>query len=185
MEDLCTAVDFSHCARIADTFSSSASAVVTTLARHRLPVLSNALSPAGDSVTRMDALQPFSYHRLARDGPIQAVVIDPPTASLDLALPIAALHAQMVACVRVPHVYVATPSDALRAWMRPRHDQGLLITLAGPPRGPTARRNVWLIIFRSPIIRDALLQAPPEDAAVTLASKLPTPTLWTPAAGGD
>jgi hypothetical protein len=73
--------------------------------------------------------------------PLQAVVIDPLTAALDLALPIAALHARMVACVRVPHAYVATPSAAKEAWMQPRRDHGLLITLAGPPRGPTACRN--------------------------------------------
>jgi hypothetical protein len=72
--DLCAAVDFSHCARIADTFGSDASAVVSTFARHQLPVLSNSLAAADSAVTHLDALQPYTYYRLAQGGPLQAVV---------------------------------------------------------------------------------------------------------------
>ena len=169
VEDLCAAVDFSHCARIADMFGASTSPVVTTLARHQLPVLSNSLPTADASVTHLDALQPFSYYRISQSGPIQAIIIDPPTAALDLALPLAAQHAQMVACVRVPYSYVSLPSAALQAWMQPLRDSGLLLTLTGPPSGPSARRSVWLIIFHSTIIRDALLRAPSEESAVALA----------------
>ena len=169
VEDLCAAVDFSHCARIADMFGTSTPPVVTTLARHQLPVLSNSLPAADASVTHLDALQPFSYYRISQSGPIQAIIIDPPTAALDLALPLAAQHAQMVACVRVPYSYVSLPSAALQAWMQPLRDSGLLLTLTGPPSGPSARRSVWLIIFHSTIIRDALLRAPSEESAVALA----------------
>ena len=93
---------------------------------------------------------------MQEDQQLDAVVMSPFFTVLDLALPLAVQHAQRVVCCHVPGHYVTNAPRARMDWLTQLQAEERLMLIVGLPRGPTGRRCMWLIIFRTKRLRDRM-----------------------------
>jgi site-specific DNA-cytosine methylase/transposase InsO family protein len=151
-------LDFSRCGVIVDPWAGT-KVVAEEFAKNGHAVISNDLSGAHHCELQEDALQPAFYRGLAqKHGRVDAFVFSPWFSFLDMAVPLAVLHAARVVCVHVPGHYITSPHPARLAWLRELQLRRRLRIVAGLPRGPTGRRCLWLCIFASPLVAEGMVR---------------------------
>ena len=151
-------IDFTLISSIVDTFSGGSTIKRVFKQESNVQVLCNDVDSGVEAYYHMDALQPSTYIKIKREYGLDAVIISPTFAFLDLALPLAVLHAEQLVCCHVPGHYFTCAPSARFEWMRQLQEQKRLHVLAGLPIGPSHRRCLWLIIFRSEAIKRVLLR---------------------------
>ena len=155
---LLAVLDFSRCGVIVDPWAGT-KVVAEEFAKNGHTVISNDLSGAHGCELREDALQPAFYRKLAQThGRVDAFVFSPWFSFLDLAAPLAVLHAARVVCVHVPGHFITSPHPARLAWLRELQLRRRLRVVVGLPRGPTGRRCLWLCIFASPLVAESMVR---------------------------
>ena len=122
-------------------------------------VTTNDLCAAYEADLHLDALQPATYAELERltAAPVDAVVTSPWFPVLDIVLPLLERCARSVVCVHVPGHYIASGVGPRYAYLQQLQRQGRLVVLFGVPRGVLGWRCAWLLIFKSPALKRALL----------------------------
>jgi hypothetical protein len=153
---LVQSVDFSHATRIVDMFSGGGNitrAFETMLGRS---IVCNDVNTRLTAEFHLDALQPSSYTAIAGQQGIHVVIMSPYFTILDLALPLAVQYAQHAVCCHVPGHYITDGPTARMQWLKGLSTQGRLAIIMGAPRGPSGRRCVWLIVYRSEAIKHAM-----------------------------
>jgi hypothetical protein len=151
-------VDFSLISSIVDTFSGTGTIKDVFAKEANLQVLSNDVDSRMEAYYHLDALQPSTYSKIKKEYGLDAVVISPTFAFLDLALPLAVLHANQLVCCHVPGHYLTGGPAARFEWMRHLQKQNRLHILSGLPVGPSHRRCLWLLIFKSEGAKRILLR---------------------------
>jgi hypothetical protein len=151
-------IDFTLISSIVDTFSGGSTIKRIFKQESDVQVLCNDVDSGVDAYYHMDALQPSTYIKIKKEYGLDAVIISPTFAFLDLALPLAVLHAEQLVCCHVPGHYFTCAPSARFEWMRQLQEQKRLHVLAGLPIGPSHRRCLWLIIFKSEAIKRVLLR---------------------------
>jgi hypothetical protein len=160
---LLAAVDFSTCQGFYDPFAGSGG-IATAFATEGYAVVQNDLNTHWGHSTCADALQPGHYIQ-----PPHVIVTSPPFDVLDIAVPLAARYAGVVACIHVPGHWIGGPRDARQDWLKQLAAEGRLHTILGLPRGDSHRRCAWVIIFSSAAKRQELLRVAPNSMGVTFA----------------
>ena len=155
IQELLLAVDFTGCRAILDPFAGDDN-IRTAFNAAELDVLTNDVNPLLDSDHHMNALQPSTYAALQEGQQLDAVVMSPFFTVLDLALPLAVHHAEQVVCCHVPGHYVTNAPRARMDWLGQLQAEERLMLIVGLPRGPTGRRCMWLIIFKTKRLRDRM-----------------------------
>ena len=151
-------IDFTLISSIVDTFSGGSTIKRVFKQESNVQVLCNDVDSGVEAYYHMDALQPSTYIKIKREYGLDAVIISPTFAFLDLALPLAVLHAEQLVCCHVPGHYFTCAPSARFEWMRQLQEQKRLHVLAGLPIGPSHRRCLWLLIFKSEAIKRVLLR---------------------------
>jgi len=95
-------------------------------------------------------LQPATYRSLGEvEGSLDAIVGCPPPGALDLALPLAAAHAQVV-LFRVPADYVLEAPWPRARWLDSMQRAGRLVFLQEPPEPrPGLSPWLWAVVYSS------------------------------------
>jgi hypothetical protein len=96
VQPLFTSLDFSSCSSFYDPFAGSGT-ISSAFQQQGYAVRNHDLNPYWGHATAADALQPDSYLL-----PYQVIVTSPPFELLDVALPLLAAKAAVVACIHVP-----------------------------------------------------------------------------------
>jgi hypothetical protein len=109
-------------------------------------VMSNDINRAHMVDMHADALQPGLYKQARQQG-MRSIITSPWFRLLDIAVPLAALSVELVACIHVPGHFVYSAHSARMSWLKRMHAQGRLAILHGLDRGPTGRRCLWLLLF--------------------------------------
>ena len=151
-------VDFTLLPSIVDTFSGTNTIKTIFKKEQNLQVLCNDVDDSMEAHYHLDGLQPSTYKKIKKEYGLDAVVISPTFTFLDLALPLAVLHAEQIVCCHVPGHYLTCAPLARFEWMRHLQNQNRMHILAGLPIGPSHRRCLWLIIFRSEAVKRLLLR---------------------------
>jgi hypothetical protein len=155
---LLAVLDFSRCGVIVDPWAGT-KVVAEEFAKNGHAVISNDLSGAHNCELQEDALQPAFYRGLAqKHGRVDAFVFSPWFSFLDMAVPLAVLHAARVVCVHVPGHFITSPHPARLAWLRELQLRRRLRVVVGLPRGPTGRRCLWFCIFASPLVAESMVR---------------------------
>ncbi|GLC44517.1 hypothetical protein PLESTB_000064800 [Pleodorina starrii] len=157
VEALVRAVDFGLCAGVLDPWAGKGT-VVRALQQKGYRVFSNDPFDGHVADRHEDPLQPGFYLRVQDVWPFDAVVSSPWAAAVDLALPLAARFAPIVAMHVAAH-YVTDAHEARRRYLRSLTEAGRLALILGLPKGVWGRRCVWLVVFASRGLRDQLLRA--------------------------
>ena len=157
VQRLLDALDFSTMHRILDPWSGTGG-VAKMFRKAGVHVVTNDINSAHAADTHEDALQPSFYHKLLQDGPIDAIVMSPWFAMLDLALPLAVLAASVVVCAHVPGHYFTNATGPRHQWLGNLVNSGRVQFIWGLPRGPMGRRCAWLIVFASTELRKKLVK---------------------------
>ena len=152
MLPLLQSTDFSCCNSFYDPFAGSGT-IAQAFASAGFKVTQNDLNPFWEQPTMADALQPGNYMLSP-----QVIVTSPPFEVLDLAVPILAAKAAVVACVHVPGHWLSNPRAARQRWLQQLAVQQRLHTIMGLERGPSHRRCAWILIFSSAARRAQLLK---------------------------
>ena len=154
-------VDFRGCARVLDPWSGDG-AVARVFNARGLPVTTNDLDSQRAATWHEDALQPGFYSAMrARLGRLDALVFSSWFTFLDLALPLAASAADVVACAHVPGHWLTDAPPPRQAWLRSLQSAGRLAIVTGLPRGPMGRRCLWVCVFKTAQLRKRMLRAAP------------------------
>jgi hypothetical protein len=133
--------------------------IAAALAPAGLRTVTNDISPQRPADYHLDALQPETYSRIARQhGPISAIVTSCWFALLDLALPLAVHAASDIVCAHVPGHYLTNGPEARFSWLSQLRHQGRLHLILGLPRGLMGRRCLWLVVFKDAATRRRLLR---------------------------
>ena len=95
--------------------------------------------------------------RASTRGGLDAIVTSPPAGILDLALPMVARFAKLVACCQVPLHYITKAHDPRAYWLRNLHDEGRLFFIPSDSTGvPKGLRQVWIVVFKTKAVSDWL-----------------------------
>jgi hypothetical protein len=149
---LLESTDFSCCSSFYDPFAGSGT-IAQAFASAGFKVTQNDLNPFWEQPTMADALQPGNYMLSP-----QVIVTSPPFEVLDLAVPILAAKATVVACVHVPGHWLSNPRAARQRWLQQLAVQQRLHIIMGLERGPSHRRCAWILVFSSAAKRAQLLK---------------------------
>jgi hypothetical protein len=146
------AVDFSSCSTFYDPFAGTGiiSKVMSTAGYQ---VLQNDINPRYGHALAADALQPFHYQV-----PTQVLISSPPFDLLDIAAPLLAEFAHVVACIHVPGHWISNPRVARQHWLSQLAAQDRLHVIMGLPRGPSHRKCAWVLVFSSAYMKNHLLR---------------------------
>jgi hypothetical protein len=155
VRELLLAVDFTDCRAILDPFAGENN-IRDAFNAHALDVVTNDINQRLEADYHLDALQPSSYETMQLDQELDAVVMSPFFTVLDVALPLAVRVARRVVCCHVPGHYVTNAPRARMDWLSKLQAEERLVLIVGLPRGPTGRRCMWLIIFRTRLLRDRM-----------------------------
>jgi hypothetical protein len=158
MDALLRCVDLSSMATIIDPFSGT-QGVANALRARGLQVITNDINPSHQADMHLDALQPHFYRVLQAKGVVDAIVMSPWFAVLDLALPLAVAFSRSVVACHVPGHFITSAHPARYAWFRTLKQQGRLHLVMGLPRGSMGMKCVWLIVFASSKLRSTILHA--------------------------
>ncbi len=131
-------------------------------------VCTNYWDREAETDTHEDALQPSFFERLANRWDLDAIITCPNPCWLDIALPLAARAAHLVACVLVPGNYVTDAPSPRKAWFRQLQETGRLHLMLGMPKGDLARSQVWVIVFKCSQLRQIMLPAAELASAIVL-----------------
>jgi hypothetical protein len=140
---LLEALDFTGCSSFLDPFAGSGT-IASVFGTQGYQVTQNDIDPFWRHATRADALQPLFYNYQ----PPQVVVTSPPFELLDIALPLLAEKAKLLACVHVPGHWLTNARVPRQHWIAQLQAQGRLLVLLGLPRGPTHQRCLWVVVGR-------------------------------------
>jgi len=152
LEVLLQSVDFSGCSTFYDPYAGSGT-VARVLAMAGFNVTQNDVDQSWGHATATDALQPGNYMLSP-----QVIVTSPPFELLDLAAPLAARMAGVVACIHVPGHWISNPRVARQQWLQELAVQGRVHVVMGLPRGAIQRRCAWLLVFASSCKKQLMLQ---------------------------
>ena len=153
VQSLISAVDFGFAHMLLDMFSGDGN--ISTVFQRQL--VSNDFHAAVAADYYLDPLQPESYRVIkAERGGIDAIVICPHRAYLDLALPLAVFFADLVVCCYVPWSYFTAAPATRMSWLSQLQLQGRLLLLASSTTRPGAMRSVWIVIFKSVPVRQIM-----------------------------
>jgi len=158
MQALAQFLDFTQLGLVLDPWAGTG-CTRTVLSPLGTPVLCNDLNPGASADSHADALQPAFYQHAQRHHTIDAIVTSPWFTVLDLALPLAVLHARTVACVHVPGHYVTDAHPNRVAFLLSLMQAGRLHILWNLPKGPSGRRCGWLLVFASSHLRERLIRS--------------------------
>jgi hypothetical protein len=149
---LLNAVDFSGMSELFDPFAGSGG-IAAAFAKAGYTVRQNDYDPFWQHPTRVDALQPANYGSIV----YQAIITSPPFEVLDVAVPLVASKAAVVACVHVPGHWLSCPTAPRQRWLEALAAADRLHILLGLPRGAAGRTCAWTLIFASPTFKQQLL----------------------------
>jgi hypothetical protein len=149
---LLRAVDFSGCSTFYDPYAGTGT-ISRFLNSEGYQVVQNDINPSYGHALAADALQPMHYQV-----PTQVFVTSPPFDLLDVAAPLLAEFAQVVACVHVPGHWISNPRVARQLWLSQLAAQDRLHIIMGLPRGPSHRKCAWVLIFSSAYMKRQLLK---------------------------
>lgn len=155
IQGLLDVIDFSLLPSIVDTFSGHGT-IQRVFKQHGLRVICNDIDNEMEADYHLDALQHSTYQSIKDSYGLDAVVISPTFAFLDLALPLAVLHAEQLVCCHVPGHYFTCAPRARFEWMSRLQHEGRLAVIAGLPVGPSHRQCLWFLIFRSAALKKLL-----------------------------
>ena len=152
LEVLLQSVDFSGCSTFYDPYAGSGT-VARALGVAGFSVTQNDVDQSWGHANATDALQPGNYMLSP-----QVIVTSPPFELLDLAAPLAARMAGVVACIHVPGHWISNPRVARQQWLQELAVQGRVHVVMGLPRGAIQRRCAWLLVFASSCKKRLMLQ---------------------------
>ena len=154
LQPLARLVDFSGCQSFMDPFAGSG-AIAAFFAAMGFSVLQNDWDERWSQVQlRSDALQPAFY----RAHPAQVIVTSPPFAVLDIAAPLVAAAAAVLACIHVPGHWFASATRPRQQWLHDLQQQGRLHILMGLERGPLGRKCAFLLVFATADMKRQMLR---------------------------
>ena len=119
--------------------------------QRRFTVLTNDLSHQVRADTRVDALDVNTY--TSGRGQISAIISDPPSAALDLFLPLWIQVVQTVVCVRAPTSYFVDPPVPRSRFLQHLDDSGCLKVFKTEQGKINKIDYVWIVLFKHPAIR--------------------------------
>ena len=154
---LLEAMDFSYCATIVDLWAGQNS-IQQAFKQCGYSVITNDLNSAAATDYHLDALQPATYQQLQQKHGLDAIVISPWFALLDLALPLAVAHASWVVCCHVPGHYIFSPTEPRRRWLQTLLQQQRLHLLMGLPRSNMGMRCLWVVIANTSSMLEQLIK---------------------------
>ena len=89
-------------------------------------------------------------------GPVDVFIIAPWTVWLDFALPLAVTHVRMLACVLVTPEYLRTACPPRQQYLAGLRGEGRLVVMPGLGWGSGAGQSLWLLVFASRWLRNAM-----------------------------
>ena len=121
-------------------------------------VASNDVCERYETQFHEDALQPALYRKLRSKGLCDAIITSPWSEVADLAVPLAVDFADRVVCMHLPGTFIVNASEARSVWLARLKAEGRLFTVLSIPPGPVGRRCIWLCVFRTTSLRDAMVR---------------------------
>ncbi|PNH01078.1 Retrovirus-related Pol polyprotein from transposon [Tetrabaena socialis] len=138
---------------------SGTGGIASTLKRHGMLVVRNDVNSRHPAEFHEDALQPGLYRRAQQAHSYNAIVSSPWFALLDVALPLAVRFSPVVA-FHVPGSFVINSPPGRQRFLAALAEAGRLSLVLGLPRGPSGLRCVWLVVFRSLVLRKRVTRQP-------------------------
>jgi hypothetical protein len=156
VQGLCAIVDLASVGDVCDMFAGT-NTVRLVLERYNIRVHTNDVDSDLLTETHLDGLQPSSYRMVRKKG-IEAVVMSPPFALLDIALPVAIQSGISLVCCHIPGTYLTEGNDQRRTYLRELQNEQRITFLLGLPRAQMGWRCAWIIVTASAHLHQKLVR---------------------------
>jgi len=137
---------------------SGTGGISSVLASLGYTVITNDINPDTPADLHQDALQPAFYQKLLKVTPVDVIILSPWFAFLDVAIPLAVLAASVCVCVHIPGHYFTNAVMPRYAYLKPYFQLDSAHFVWGLPRGPMGMRCAWLLLFKTPKHKHAVLR---------------------------
>ena len=121
-------------------------------------VTSNDICQRYEAHLHEDALQPALYRKFKAKGLCDAIISSPWFKMADLAVPLAVEFADRTVCMHLPGTFIVDASEARAVWLSQLKAEGRLFTVLSIPPGHVEHRCIWLCVFKTRALRDAMVR---------------------------